>query len=165
MSALRRLRRSPIFIAFARKRTISSVGAASKSRANTQCHSWFDVAPAELMHCGRGFYKDVGPTGLRSGSPRKIWVVLGSCRRRSNSFALYDAPPLTSAPRSHCAIDDKREIGSRTASAFGAVARFSSITAINRFKPMGLEKAGHPAISAEWLSFSTTVAVRYTTGV
>jgi len=33
------------------------------------------------MPSDRGFYKDVGPTGLRSRLPRKIWVMLTQLRR------------------------------------------------------------------------------------
>jgi len=55
-------------MAFARKRMISSVVAASKSRARTLTSSvWCRSYGAHAS--GRGFYKDVGPTGLRSRLP------------------------------------------------------------------------------------------------
>src|SRR5882757_25222 len=89
LAAALRLRRSPIFIAFARKASINSVGAASESRASTERHPWFDAAPTELMRSGRGFYKDVGPTGLRSRLPRKMWVMLRQQRRTTRTQAPY----------------------------------------------------------------------------
>src|SRR5207244_2850879 len=56
-------------------------GAASQGRASTHCHPLFDAAPTELMRSGRGFYNDVGPTGLRSRLRLKMWVMLRLPRR------------------------------------------------------------------------------------